>query len=171
MDYCFEFSIVQLIFVFVLFIFSITTTTLTIIIISCVYVYDCLSEVPIEARRRCQNSWNWLYRRLWVAQCGCWDPNLGLLQNCNELLFSHYLLSLPVVIFWGVGWPQTHDFFQPCCLGCWHCRHTILIPSLFFIVVVLVIWGLLVLLSNMRIYPCQLLLPTLVSLRLLRNGK
>lgn len=41
MDYCFEFSVVQLIFV--LFIFSITTTTLTIIIVSCVYVYDGLS--------------------------------------------------------------------------------------------------------------------------------
>lgn len=40
MDYCFEFSTVQLIFVFVLFIFSITTT---ITIISGVYVYDCLS--------------------------------------------------------------------------------------------------------------------------------
>lgn len=45
-------------------------------LIAKIYFYLCLC-MPTDARRGCQNPWNWSYRLLYAVPCGCWVPNLG----------------------------------------------------------------------------------------------
>jgi hypothetical protein len=43
--------------------------------------------MPWEARRRHRFSWNWSYRQH-LPPHGCWEPNLGPLQEqkCSQLM-------------------------------------------------------------------------------------
>lgn len=43
-------------------------------------------KVPVEARRGCQILWKWHYTWLKAAQCGCWEPNPGPLEEQQVLL-------------------------------------------------------------------------------------
>ena len=64
----------------------------------CIYasIYVCAPHVclvPVETRKQCSISWNYSY--CWLdlirQRCGCWEPNLGPLQeqpsalNCSAV--------------------------------------------------------------------------------------
>lgn len=50
----------------------------------CVPVYVCICEY---AMKRCQSSWCWNYRKLWVASDESWKLNSGALK-CQHTLFT-----------------------------------------------------------------------------------
>lgn len=50
----------------------------------CVPVYGCTCEY---AMKRCQSSWCWNYRKLWVASDESWKLNSGALK-CQHTLFT-----------------------------------------------------------------------------------
>lgn len=50
----------------------------------CVPVYVCICEYVMK---RCQISWCWNYRKLWVASDECWKLNSGALK-CQHTLFT-----------------------------------------------------------------------------------
>lgn len=60
-------------------------------------------QVSVETRSiRCPCIWS--YRKLWVAQCECWEPSLGPLQY----MLSTFLLSLPLTLLYLPSPPYTH---------------------------------------------------------------
>ena len=53
-------------------------------------MYVCMG-MSEEARRGLWIPWNWTYRWLWAAQCGCWELDLDPLQNQYALLTAEQL--------------------------------------------------------------------------------
>lgn len=62
--------------------------------------------MPEEARRRCWILWNGSYRGL-GAQCGCWDSNLGPLEEPLVLLITEPSPQFLTQIFFKSDYLQT----------------------------------------------------------------
>lgn len=69
---------------------------------ACVYICTCVHvyTVPAEVKRRWWILWSWSYRWFWTILHGCWEPNLGLLQE-QQILLTAELSPTPICIFVG----------------------------------------------------------------------
>lgn len=65
----------------------------------------CLHSRPVEVRRGHRSSWNWSYGWCYMGYvCGCWEPNLGPLQEQALLNTEPCLQEYSVLtIFSGIA--------------------------------------------------------------------
>lgn len=76
-------------------------------------VYMMCVQVPLVIRRRC---WSWSYRHLLPARCGCWEPNLFLVQEQPVFITSEP--SLHPLIFFFLFWSDRDWTQGTICQAC-----------------------------------------------------
>lgn len=65
----------------------------------CVCAHNMCMHVPKEVKRGYGVPWSWSCKELWAIQLGCWDPNLGPLEEHYVLLINHWAIHLSSTCF------------------------------------------------------------------------